>query len=493
MEKIIPHKDQTTGLCLDTLKKEKQALVFCSSKRAAESQAEKISKELPNKHPELASEILKALPNPTKQCKRLASIINKGVAFHHAGLASKQRELVEDKFREGVIKIICSTPTLAAGLDLPAFRAIVRDNKRFGNRGMMPIPVLEYEQMSGRAGRPGHEDFGEAILVANNQDDAKLLTDRYIFGEVEDIFSKLAVEPVLRTYVLSLVSAGFITTTKELEDFFDTTFYAHQFGDKERLHATLHRMTELLRSWGFLEGQSQEGFFSAANLITNTELVATPMGKRISEMYIDPLTAHLFLKGIKKHAPTETKNEEQTFLILHLLCCSLEIRPLIRTKVSEHELIASLDAQYNFLMTEDEYYTILGDNYYDTIKTAYFISQWIEEVGEDVLLEKYGVRPGELTRKLQIFDWLCYAAEEIVRIDNKKELIKIIKHLRIRIKHGAKSELIPLLQFKGIGRVRARKLYNNKITGVRDIVSADEQRLAGLVGPSIAKKLKEQV
>ena len=105
-----------------------------------------------------------------------------GIAFHHAGLTYKQRELLEDKFREGVVKIICSTPTLAAGLDLPAFRAIIRDMKRFTSRGMVPIPVLEYFQMAGRAGRPGQEDYGEAIIIANTQKDIKYYVDNYLNG-----------------------------------------------------------------------------------------------------------------------------------------------------------------------------------------------------------------------------------------------------------------------------------------------------------------------
>ena len=66
---------------------------------------------------------------------------------------TKQRELIEDNFREGVIKIICATPTLAYGLSLPAFRSILKDLRRYGPRGMAYIPVLEYLQMSGRAGR----------------------------------------------------------------------------------------------------------------------------------------------------------------------------------------------------------------------------------------------------------------------------------------------------------------------------------------------------
>ena len=125
--------DPTVNVALDTLAKGKQGLVFCNTKSGAEKQAEEIAKKIKVGNAvleELAGKIQKALSKPTKQCIRLGYCVKKGIAFHHAGLHAKQKELVEDAFRDGLIKIICSTPTLAAGLDLPAFRTIIRDLKR---------------------------------------------------------------------------------------------------------------------------------------------------------------------------------------------------------------------------------------------------------------------------------------------------------------------------------------------------------------------------
>ncbi|MBN1644805.1 hypothetical protein JW851_02030, partial [Candidatus Woesearchaeota archaeon] len=147
------YADSITNLALDTLKNNKQALIFVNTKRSAEKCAEEISKKLkdsPKWLIELSNLSLKAVSKPTKQCKRLSTCLEKGIAFHHASLHSKQKELIESNFRKGNIKIICCTPTLAAGLDLPAFRAIIRDVKRYTGRGMQNIPVLEYLQMAGR-------------------------------------------------------------------------------------------------------------------------------------------------------------------------------------------------------------------------------------------------------------------------------------------------------------------------------------------------------
>ncbi|MFB6217312.1 MAG: DEAD/DEAH box helicase, partial [Candidatus Aenigmatarchaeota archaeon] len=175
-----------------TLRIDKQALIFASSRRNAESIAEKtgnrvskhLSSEEKEKLKELADDILNVPSQPTEQCKRLARCVRTGTAFHHAGLASGQRHLIEDAFKDKLIKVISATPTLAAGVNLPAYRVLIRDAKRYHpEKGMDYIPVLEYEQMSGRAGRPDYDPHGEAILIGKNENQAEELKEKFIEGE----------------------------------------------------------------------------------------------------------------------------------------------------------------------------------------------------------------------------------------------------------------------------------------------------------------------
>ena len=122
--------DDTLFLALETISLNKQALIFASTRSIAEKTAEDISLKTSFFFPELATQVLKGISSPTKQCHRLSSCVKKGIAFHHAGLTSKQKELVEEEFRKGTIKIICCTPTLAMGMSLPAFRVIIKSLKR---------------------------------------------------------------------------------------------------------------------------------------------------------------------------------------------------------------------------------------------------------------------------------------------------------------------------------------------------------------------------
>ena len=117
---------------------------------------------------------------------------------------------------------------------------------------------------------------------------------------------------------------------------------------------------------------------------------------------------------------------------------------------------------------------------------------WINEVSERDILEKYRVAPGELHRRIYNLDWLAYSAQEIARIIGGKEHISPLLNLRTRLRHGVKKELIPLVRFKGIGRVRARKLYRSGIKNAGDIRKAAREKLVGLLGEKTADSIVEQ-
>ena len=479
-------------LAIDTIRMGKKALVFANTKKSAEKTAEDISKKIKTNDKELiglSENVLKALSSPTKQCQRLSGCVKKGIAFHHAGLVAKQRELIEDNFRNGAIKIICSTPTLAFGLDLPAFRAILKDLKRYGPRGMAYIPVLEYLQMAGRAGRPKFDKTGEAICIAISDNDKKKLYEKYILGEPEDVYSKLAVEPVLRTYLLSLIAANFVNTKKNIIDFFSRTFWAHQFVDMGKLVFIIDKMLDLLEEWEFIQRDSKD--FKDADKIDDEVIKATLMGKRVAELYIDPLTAYFFITCLR----TASDKKVNEFSFLQMISHTLEIRPLLRVRVKEQEKIQEeLVKHYDLLLEkEPSMYEPEYEDYVNSIKTALLLNEWINEKNEEYLLENFNARPGELKSKMSIADWLLYASEEISRILNFQNLKKEIVKLRLRLRHGVKEELLPLIKMEGIGRVRARKLFFNKIKDVGDVKRADTAKLAQILGKNIALSVKKQV
>jgi helicase len=470
-----------------TLQMRKQAIFFVSTRRNAEGLAERLS-HCTNPYigraetPELLSlseDALNVLESPTRQCKKLASCIKGGVAFHHAGLLRKQKRLIEENFRRGLIKIIAATPTLAMGINLPAFRVVIRDIKRYyPGHGSIYIPVLEYKQFIGRAGRPQFDSFGESIIISRSEEEADGLLERFILGEPEEIYSKLAVEPVLRMHTLALIASGFVSSEQSLMGFFSQTFYAHQYGNTSAIEGKLYEVMDMLKSWGFIKTKGDK-------------LEPTRIGKRVSDLYIDPLTAHKFIKNIE----VSGKRKANTFSFLHSISNTLEMRPLLRVRRSDLSEINEFISLHEsgFLCEVPEEWDLEFDDFLRSVKTAKFFEAWMNETTEDDIMGKLGVAPGELRGRLNIADWLIYAIQELALLLGKKELLKEIRKIRTRLKYGVREELLPLVKLRGVGRARARRLYKARLKSLKDLKKVPLPTLQKVIGQNIAVQIKEQL
>lgn len=459
-----------------------QVLVFVNSRRGSESVAEKLGNDLSlvnfNEREELekiVKEVLSALSNATQQCKRLAICIKNGMAFHHAGLVNKQRFLVEESFKKGLIKVITATPTLAAGVNLPARTVVIRDMKRFCESEMGYLSVLEYKQQVGRAGRPRFDKIGNAIVIARSDSEREFFIENYVNGKVEPINSKLGIEPVLRFHILASIASNFTRTKEALLEFFKSTFFGYQYGLKG-FESMINRIIENLTEWNFIK--KERGF-----------LIPTSLGTRVSELYIDPRTAYNYIILLRI---VESEDRFPVLGLLEMLSDAIEI-PLLRVKRSEESKLwgsayKSSDQLFRNLEGFD-----LDVNFLERFKTAKLFESWINELSEDSIMELYNVAPGILNQRLQIFEWLAYSASEISKILKLKNSEKEMKKLEIRIRYGVKEELIPLVGIKGIGRVRARKLFNADIKKPVDIKRASLRRLKPLVGEKIAERIKAEI
>src|SRR5690606_22054822 len=126
---VVPvSKYEDINLLLDTVAEGGQCLFFVSSRKNAEAFAKRAAKALMCEDPELDTyrDRLKKI-DATGTGESLASCVRMGAAFHHAGLPRDARAIVEEGFRKGLVRCISSTPTLAAGLNLPARRVVIRD------------------------------------------------------------------------------------------------------------------------------------------------------------------------------------------------------------------------------------------------------------------------------------------------------------------------------------------------------------------------------
>ncbi len=475
-------RDEALALVKDTLSKEAQILIFENSRRNAEAAASKLCGLVPAGHEtDALSESILAT-GESETCQRLASCVSKGIAFHHAGLLPEQRRLVEQGFRENKIKVIASTPTLAAGLNLPARRVLIKSYKRYEyGSGMVPIPVIEYRQMAGRAGRPGLDPYGESFLIAKSNAEMQELMEHYIFGSPEEIWSKLASESALRTHLLSTIAADFVSSEQELKAFIGTTFYAHQ-QDPWHLDATLERVLGFLVENGMIK-DSPTG-----------ELQPTRLGSLVSRLYIDPLSAVIMIENLQSKGAEERqadkrpleKKKPSDLTLVHLITMTPDM-DLLYVQAADSWVEEFIEANQDNLNDEENYDFLLRE-----AKTTAMLMDWIGEVKEEQISSRYRIGPGDIRREAETAEWLMHSLAELSKYLSFGITFKA-EQLSQRIHYGAGQDLLLLLNLKGIGRVRARKLYQAGVTSVEKLKFADPGEIARIIGPKIAEKVMSQL
>ncbi len=365
------------------------------------------------------------------------------------------------------------------GVNLPAFRVIMRDLKRYyPGIGAVFIPISEVHQMLGRCGRPQWDSFGEGIILTKNEEEAEELIEHYIYGEPEEIKSKLVSESALRMHTLALISNNFCNSEGSLMKFFAKTFFAFQFGDISLVEEKITEILDLLEKWKFIERKK--------DLIKTTRI-----GRRVSELYIDPLTAFHFIQCLNR----ARKKEVQPFSFLQVISNTIEMQPLLSIRTGEFsELNEEIAKRENFIIQEiPKEWDLEFEDFLKSVKTALMFEAWISEATEDQILTKFKVAPGEFYGRRHIADWLVYSLQELTLLLGYKDLLKEIRKLRVRLEYGVKEELIPLIKLKGIGRVRARKLYSSGLTSLQKLREIPLESLSRLIGPKTAILIKEQL
>jgi helicase len=480
-----PSKQTLEMLVEESLKDGGQTLVFVNNRKSTVSLATRLSIAVEELLSETEKKNLKKLAGSIKREQSeivsleqpLLSCIEKGVAFHHAGLESSQRRTVEQGFKDRIIKCIVATPTLAAGVNIPARRVIIRDLWRYDqNFGMTPIPILEYKQQAGRAGRPRYDTEGDAITIAKDSTQRDQIFYNYILADTEPIYSKLGSQSALRMHLLAAIATQFVRDTEAMYTFIESTFYAYQT-DKFTIKKEVDTALEFLLQNDLIE-QMDTGYFS------------TLFGTRTSSLYIDPLSAIQLKTALERSCGKETTS----LSFLHAICSTPDLRSLYlrgsdawveeKAERIQHSLLLDIPSP-----TSEDYEWFLSD-----LKTAFLLEDWIEETPYDAMVSKYNIWPGDIHTVVEIAEWLLHATQEFARMYNFS-CVSDVSNLLLRVQNGCKEELLNLVSLKGIGRVRARALYREGFKTINDLRDVPIERIAKIktIGKAVATHIKQQI
>ncbi|BCU67693.1 DEAD/DEAH box helicase [Sulfolobales archaeon HS-7] len=439
---------------------EGQVLIFRNSRRNAEQTAYKIAESLGIEQRDLGEEVLEIEDSSTSERKQLAELVERGVAYHHAGLSRGLREFIESSFLTGKIKVISATPTLAAGVNLPARAVIVADIYRY-NRKVLgyqeEIPVMEYKQMSGRAGRPGFDAIGESLILVRNEKAVQKIFEKYILAKPEPLTSKMANERSFYSFILGTLAIEGELNRDELMEYLSQSLVSRKY-----IESNFNSAIEWLEENQFLTGEYR----------------LTDFGRKVADLYVNPFTAKVIKDGLEKG------KEPCTFAYLHLLASTPDA-PLISASISDEFL--DFPCELYLDEPEDELEAL---DFASALKIASIVEDWISEVDEDKIIESYSIGSGDLRAIVETMEWLTYSASKIASVIGLKEHAKELEVLALRVAEGVNEELIPLVKIKNVGRKRARILYHYGIRTSEDIVKKQEI-VKKILGEKVGEKIIE--
>ena len=573
----------------DGLDQASQVLMFVGTRRSAQSEATNLAKRVKKRLTVEDPDRLKRLEDlangltgrsQSNLAEQLASCLAGGVGFHHAGLTHAQRKEVESAFKQGLLVALTATPTLAAGVNLPARRVLVRDLKRWDDGMSRPLPVMEVHQMLGRAGRPKYDTRGEAWVYCKGTDGwevADAVADRYFFGPIEDITSKLASEPAMRMHLLASIATGGLLHKGDLEHFFMSTFLGatmprHQLN--ERLTTMLDWLVEerFVRRCGHDEhftpragnalSDSEEeswddsipvwassasvtagvawappstpsprppsahglptfGFSSASNLRQHPHGVeavavdgpsmryeATAMGERVTQLYLDPLSASILRRGLRRAVRRMVRGDAPVtdFGLLHLSVATPDFTSLW-AKTADMEMNSptwlKANASEDELLIEPGYAeAMLSD-----VKSAWMIEEWTEETTLRELERRLDVSPGDVHHRVDLMGWLLAGAQHVLLTDDVfaeehipvvSSIVQQLSVLQQRVRHGCKPDLLNLVNIRHVGRQRARELAAMGLREPKDVLHMSSKQRESLLslrgwGPLLLEKINAEI
>ena len=465
-----------------SIKDESQALAFVSTRRFTESLATYVSKKIDKKinvkqrekFKEVSEKILdvpkKKGSLPTTTCQKLAESLEHGIAFHHAGLFNEQKEIIEDEFRNGNILMITATPSLMYGVNLPSKTVVIRDTTRWTSNGPQPIPVFDYEQMSGRAGRPQYDDVGYSYLIAKTMDEAFNLEAYYVEGEIEQTNSKLVDnKDAIFKQIIAQIASSLSKNLDELTEFFSKTLYGYQMANNPSMAA-------------FAEDSIKFELESALEFLLQNRIIrATPEGLKTTDFgNLIAKSNYSVETAVKIKEYISGISEINTSEFIYALCETPDV-PLISFKGRK-----SKDPVQEKLSEEGLFAVDIGN----VEATAVSLMEWVDERNEYEIENRYNVYSASTRRSAYEASRLVKFAKDTSEILGNYSNLKDFDILSARLYYGVKEDIIPLVVgVKRLGRKRASNLVNifgNDLSGVSE---NELQKVEG-IGPKLAEKIR---
>jgi pre-mRNA-splicing helicase BRR2 len=251
-----------------------------------------------------SAEILRA---EAEACKDpdLRDLLPYGFAVHHAGMARADRTLVEDLFADGHVQVLCSTATLAWGVNLPAHTVIIKGTEVYSPEkgGWDELSAQDVLQMLGRAGRPQYDTHGEGVIITQH---GKLQFWLSLMGAQLPIESQLAA--LLPDALNAEIASGGVASLRDAAAWLGYTYlyvrmlrspgtYGIGPADAEADPVLLDRRLDLAHSAALVLDRARLARYDRRT----GALAATDLGRVASRYYVTHGTLSAFHAGLRPH------------------------------------------------------------------------------------------------------------------------------------------------------------------------------------------------
>ena len=506
-------QDRLMALTMSAVKGGGSVLIFCPTKKIVEATAKRVATYLtqievsasrgapssPSSPSSTPSDILKAHQESIKQAMEmlksnpcgpdpaLESALQRGVAYHHAGLTVDERDVVERCFREGAVGVLCCTTTLAAGVNLPARRVILNGIRV----GIDRMNASRYKQAAGRAGRVNLDTKGEAILLCKPQE--AHYAHNLITGPLPIASSTFSSEK--RGFVRALgeaVASGIVKTSADIQRYTQCSLFHHQNvetnpeeGSTATAESAKHAL-EFLEQHAFVIWHTEMGGYFAPSPLAKATFKAglSPAeAKLVSESLLD--ARRQFVMSHELHlvfqcTPYATGIEPQWMRFYNLYMARSADVHHVASMLGLNEGALSM-AQFKGGAPDcpDRELIVLRRFY-----SALILYDVVCEVPLHRIVRRYDVNRGAVQRLMDAAAAFSGMVASFAESLNWWGFPSMIAQLQARIRDGVENDIVPLMQIASMKPYRARALYQQGYRTVACVASADPKALDDILSAS---------
>ncbi|KAI5847703.1 P-loop containing nucleoside triphosphate hydrolase protein [Morchella snyderi] len=459
-------------------------LVFCESRKRCEDLARLLKPFMPRPNAETnrkRSEVLNDLEATTAGMDMvLKETISSGVAFHHAGLTSEEKDLIAGAYDQGHLKVICCTATMAAGVNLPARRVII--SPRMGRDFVTPAML---RQMKGRAGRKGKDTVGENFVVCRRED---LETVRAIIdADMPSASSCLTGESEgLRRALLEGIATKLATSADSLDDFLRCTLLFHTTPTPvATLRPLITAALASLTTSNLITADPSTSYFSATppGLATVAAGLSPDEGLFLHEEFSRALKAfnlesdlHIIYHFTPIHSSSTSSIAIDWKLLRDDLNSLSESNLRAATFIGVNPAFVNRMAQGGTLK-EDTPANIEKARVYRRFYVALMLRQLINERPVHVVADSYDIARGFVQGLSTTCKGFATTSATFCKVMGWSGLAVLLEHYSGRLDLGVRDDLMELARIPFVKSWTARVFHENGLKTVAAVAGAEVSEL----------------